>query len=145
VTQMRAYGAMVVVVETSADRWRLQSVSVRVFGRYPTSPFFGPVVGSNPFGIEGYKTIAFEMLGRADAALQRAAEPLGGHGLVCREYGLPGRRDLQLAVGMGSRCAGTPHLDIHNPAVAGQKRRTNGSWFSIGLRTPSLMPGVGSM
>lgn len=27
----------------------------------PTSPFFAPVVGSNPYGIEGYKTLAFEI------------------------------------------------------------------------------------
>jgi threonine synthase len=61
VTQMRAYGAMVVMVEDKADRWKLQSAGVREFGWYPTSPFFGPVVGSNPFGIEGYKTIAYEI------------------------------------------------------------------------------------
>ena len=58
---MRAYGAMVVAVENKADRWRLQSAGVREFGWYPTSPFFGPVVGSNPYGMEGYKTIAFEI------------------------------------------------------------------------------------
>ena len=61
VAQMRAYGAMVVVVENKADRWRLQSAGVREFGWYPTSPFFGPVVGSNPYGMEGYKTIAYEI------------------------------------------------------------------------------------
>lgn len=61
VLQMRAYGAMVVKVNDKADRWRLQSAGVREFGWYPTSPFFGPVVGSNPYGMEGYKTIAFEI------------------------------------------------------------------------------------
>jgi len=61
ITQIRAYGAMVVMVENKADRWKLQSAGVRKFGWYPTSPFFGPVVGSNPFGIEGYKTIAYEI------------------------------------------------------------------------------------
>lgn len=61
VAQMRAYGAMVVAVENKADRWRLQSAGVREFGWYPTSPFFGPVVGSNPYGMEGYKTIAYEV------------------------------------------------------------------------------------
>ena len=60
-TQMRAYGAMVVMVEDKDDRWRFQSAGVREFGWYPTSPFFGPVVGSNPFGMEGYKTIAYEI------------------------------------------------------------------------------------
>jgi threonine synthase len=61
VAQMRAYGAMVVAVEDKADRWRLQSAGVHRLGWYPTSPFFGPVVGSNPYGMEGYKTIAFEV------------------------------------------------------------------------------------
>jgi threonine synthase len=61
VLQMRAYGAMVVKVNDKADRWRLQSLGVRELGWYPTSPFFGPVVGSNPYGMEGYKTIAYEI------------------------------------------------------------------------------------
>ncbi|MCW5745142.1 MAG: pyridoxal-phosphate dependent enzyme [Alphaproteobacteria bacterium] len=61
IAQMRAYGAMVVTVEDKADRWRLQSAGVRQRGWYPTSPFFGPVVGSNPYGMEAYKTIAFEI------------------------------------------------------------------------------------
>src|SRR5882724_5935409 len=60
-TQMRAYGAMVVMVEDKDDRWRFQSAGVERFGWYPTSPFFGPVIGSNPFGMEGYKTIAYEI------------------------------------------------------------------------------------
>jgi threonine synthase len=61
VLQMRAYGAMVVKVNDRADRWRLQTLGVREFGWYPTSPFFGPVVGSNPYGMEAYKTIAYEI------------------------------------------------------------------------------------
>jgi len=61
VLQMRAYGAMVVKVNDKADRWRLQSAGVREFGWYPTSPFFGPVVGSNPYGMEAYKTISYEI------------------------------------------------------------------------------------
>jgi len=60
-TQMRAYGARVVAVENKADRWTLMAHAVREYGWFPTSPFFGPVVGSNPYGIEGYKTIAYEI------------------------------------------------------------------------------------
>jgi threonine synthase len=60
-TQMRAYGAMVLVVENKDDRWRLQSAGVNQLGWYSTSPFFCPVIGSNPFGMEGYKTIAYEI------------------------------------------------------------------------------------
>jgi threonine synthase len=62
VTQMRAYGATVVAVENKADRWTLMQHAVRRFGWFPTSPFFGPVVGSNPYGIEGYKTLAYELV-----------------------------------------------------------------------------------
>jgi threonine synthase len=61
VTQMRTYGTMLVKVADKADRWRLQTLGVREFGWYPTSPFFGPVVGSNPYGMEAYKTIAYEI------------------------------------------------------------------------------------
>jgi threonine synthase len=61
VTQMRAYGATVVAVENKGDRWPLMQHAVREFGWFPTSPFFGPVVGSNPYGIEGYKTLAYEI------------------------------------------------------------------------------------
>ena len=60
-TQMRSYGARVVMVENKGDRWTLMQHAVRSFGWFPTSPFFGPVVGSNPYGIEGYKTLAYEI------------------------------------------------------------------------------------
>ncbi len=62
VTQMQVYGATVVAVENKADRWVLMQHAVRKFGAFPTSPFFGPVVGSNPYGIEGYKTLAYEIV-----------------------------------------------------------------------------------
>ena len=50
-TQMRVYGATVIAVANKADRWPLMQHAVREFGWFPTSPFFGPVVGSNPYGI----------------------------------------------------------------------------------------------
>jgi threonine synthase len=65
-TQMRAYGATVVVCEDKADRWTLMEYAVRRYGWFPTSPFFGPVVGSNPYGIEGYKTLAYEIAEQMD-------------------------------------------------------------------------------
>jgi len=62
VTQMRAYGAEVIACESKDDRWTLMEHAVRNYGWFPTSPFFGPVVGSNPYGIEGYKTLAYEIV-----------------------------------------------------------------------------------
>jgi len=66
VTQMRAYGAMVLAVHEKADRWTLLEAGVRQLGWFPTSPFFAPAVGSNPFGIEGYKTLVYEIVEQLD-------------------------------------------------------------------------------
>ena len=60
-TQIRAYGATVIECRTKADRWTLMAHAVRSYGWFPTSPFFGPTVGSNPYGIDGYKTLAYEI------------------------------------------------------------------------------------
>lgn len=61
VAQMRAYGAMVLTVRDKGDRWTLLEAGIRRFGWFPTSPFFAPAVGSNPLGVEGYKTLAYEI------------------------------------------------------------------------------------
>jgi threonine synthase len=66
VTQMRAYGAMVLAVREKAQRWTLLEQGVRELGWFPTSPFFAPAVGSNPLGIEGYKTLAYEIAEQLD-------------------------------------------------------------------------------
>jgi threonine synthase len=60
-TLMQAYGAAVVECATSEARWELMRQGVERFGWYPTSGFIAPPVGSNPWGVEGYKTIAYEI------------------------------------------------------------------------------------
>ena len=60
-TQMRAYGALVVATLQKADRWTLLQACIDKLAWYPTSPFFGPPIGSNPYGVDGYKTMAFEL------------------------------------------------------------------------------------
>jgi threonine synthase len=60
-TLMQAYGAAVVACPTTEARWRLMREGVERLGWYPTSGFSAPPVGSNPWGIEGYKTIAYEI------------------------------------------------------------------------------------
>ncbi len=61
VTQMQTFGAMVVATRTKIDRWRLLQTGVTEWGWFPTSPYFGPPVGSNPYGVDGYKTLAYEV------------------------------------------------------------------------------------
>jgi threonine synthase len=60
-TLMQAYGAAVVACPTPDSRWALMREGIERFGWYPTSGFVTPPVGSNPWGIEGYKTIAYEI------------------------------------------------------------------------------------
>src|SRR5438477_4011632 len=60
-TLMQAYGAAVVACPTSESRWDLMRQGIERFGWYPTSGFVTPPVGSNPWGVEGYKTIAYEV------------------------------------------------------------------------------------
>ena len=66
VDQMRAMGAMVLECATKDDRWTTLEQAVREFGWFPTAPFFGPTIGSNPIGIEGYKTLAYEIACQRD-------------------------------------------------------------------------------
>lgn len=59
--QMQSYGARLVATERPADRWRLLAYGVERWGWYPAGNYVSPPVGSNPYGIEGYKTIAYEI------------------------------------------------------------------------------------
>jgi threonine synthase len=76
VAQMRAYGALVLTVENKDDRWKVISGGVREWGWYPITVFFGPAVGSNPYGIEGYKTIAYELVAELGDAPQWCVLPV---------------------------------------------------------------------
>ena len=58
---MRAYGAMVVAAPTGPDRWTLNRAVARAWGWLPLSNVADPPVGSHASGIEGHKTMAFEI------------------------------------------------------------------------------------
>jgi threonine synthase len=60
-TLMQAYGAAVVACPTPEARWSLMRRGVERLGWYPTGGYVVPPVGSNPWGVEGYKTIACEI------------------------------------------------------------------------------------
>jgi threonine synthase len=60
-TQIKKYGAKIVPLADKSQRWPLLAAGVERFGWFATSPFQAPVVGSHPMGIEGYKTLAYEI------------------------------------------------------------------------------------
>ncbi len=58
---VRSYGASIVATPTKSDRWVLMRRCVEDFGFYPNSNFADPPVGNDPYAIDGYKAIAFEI------------------------------------------------------------------------------------
>lgn len=58
---MQAYGAKVIVTPTARDRWTIMGECVDKFGWMPISGFQSPAIGSNCYGIDGYKSITFEV------------------------------------------------------------------------------------
>jgi len=58
---MQIYGAKVVSCKNSNERWELMSKCIGKYNWYPTGNYVYPPIGSNYYGIEGYKTIAFEI------------------------------------------------------------------------------------
>jgi len=60
-TLMQSYGAIVIALPTFEDRWKIMRKCVEQYGWYPISGYEATPLGSNFYGIEGYKTIAFEI------------------------------------------------------------------------------------
>lgn len=58
---MQVYGAKVVALSESFERWTIMKKCIDQFNWFPISNYVYPPVGSNFYGIEGYKTIAFEI------------------------------------------------------------------------------------
>ncbi len=60
--QIRKYGATVLPLVNKMDRWTLLAEAAARHGWFIASPYQAPVVGSHALGIEGYKTIAYEIV-----------------------------------------------------------------------------------
>jgi threonine synthase len=58
---MASYGAMVLQIDDDQARRRTLEACVRELGWYPVCNFSDPPVGGNLYGLEGYKTIGFEI------------------------------------------------------------------------------------
>ncbi|MBX9667345.1 MAG: pyridoxal-phosphate dependent enzyme [Candidatus Obscuribacterales bacterium] len=56
------HGAELHIRQGQDDRWGYMQQMVEKKGWYPVTNFLNPPSGSNPFGIEGYKTIAYEIV-----------------------------------------------------------------------------------
>jgi threonine synthase len=111
-TLMQVYGADVVALPAPADRWHLMRELVRTRGWEPVSGYCDPPIGSNPFGVDGYKTIAYEIFEQLAAVPEVVVVPAAyGDGLAGI---LRGFEDL-LALGLTDR---TPRMVAVDPLGA---------------------------
>ncbi len=80
---MQVYGAAVAAIEDLEGRWTVMRAGVRERGWVPVSGFADPPAGSNPWGVDGYKTIAYELFDDLGAAPDVVVVPTAyGDGLV---------------------------------------------------------------
>ena len=68
-TAMQIYGAKLFVLPTMADRTVLMERCVRDFGFVPASGLASPPIGSSCFGVDGYKSISFEIYEQMDQSV----------------------------------------------------------------------------
>ncbi|MCW2976963.1 MAG: hypothetical protein JWM06_2244 [Actinomycetia bacterium] len=60
-TLMQSYGAHVVALDTLEQRYAVMGQGIERFGWYAATNAVSPPVGSDPYGADGYKTIAYEI------------------------------------------------------------------------------------
>lgn len=60
-TQMGVYGSKLVAMPTMQDRWKMVELLVDKYGWFNTAGFSSPAIGSNPYAVDGYKTLGFEL------------------------------------------------------------------------------------
>jgi threonine synthase len=137
---MQSYGAQVVAFEQPIDRWTVMEAGIRERGWIPMSGWVSPPSGSNPFGIEGYKTIAYELVEQLAGAPDAIVAPVAyGDGITGLVRGFEDLRALGLIETVPRIIAAEPHGPIaavlagtdvevpSEPSVA----------FSIAALTPS--------
>ncbi|MFQ5578672.1 MAG: pyridoxal-phosphate dependent enzyme [Anaerolineae bacterium] len=96
---MQSYGARLFTVPTREDRFKLVQQGMARRGWYPATNLSEPPVGSNCLGVEGYKTLAFEVALALNFAMPDAivVPTSNGDGLFGMWRGLAELQELGLA------------------------------------------------
>lgn len=89
------HGARLVAAQTPLQRWQVMAERVKTGEWYPATNFSLPAVGSNPFGVDGYRSIALELLRDVGADCSDVVVPTSRGDLL---WGIArGFKDLQRA------------------------------------------------
>lgn len=98
------HGATLLAAQTPQRRWQVLADRVRAGDWYPATNFIVPAVGSNPFGVDGYRSLAFELF------LQLGAQ-------ACSDVVVPtSRADLLWGIARGYR-------DLQRSGLSGEPPR----------------------
>jgi threonine synthase len=88
-------GGRLVALPRAELRWTLMDMAVAELGWYPASNFSNPPIGSNPYAIDGYKAIAWEIVQQLGSPPDWVVCPTGYGDLL---YGMhKGFSEIQLA------------------------------------------------
>lgn len=63
---IEATGAKLVVTSSTEERWPLLKLAATELGWYPLTNYIDPPTGSNWYGTEGYKSVAYEIVAALD-------------------------------------------------------------------------------
>ena len=102
-------GAELISVEDALDRWRLLGDMGKETGSFPATNYLIPPVGSNHFGIEGLKTVAYELVEDCGDELDAVLVPTSRGDLVWSLY--DGFRQMMA----GGHIARIPRLYVVEP------------------------------
>ncbi len=75
-TFMQVYGACVIGAGSGPDRWKILKKMVDEYGWFPATNYTVPITGSNPWGIEGYKIIAYELYRQMEKLPDKIVVPI---------------------------------------------------------------------
>ena len=104
--QMSVYGTYLIAAPTIQDRWSLMEEGVDQLGWFPTTVYGWPFFGSNCYGIEGYKTIGYEIVDQSF------------HWLAARPHRVPGRRGRRVLRGVQRDRGVRPRLSLSIACLA---------------------------
>jgi threonine synthase len=75
--QMAVYGAKLISAPSVQARWKLVAEGVDRLGWFPIPVFMYPPIGSTCYGVEGYKTIAYEIIEQLGRVPDCVVSPVG--------------------------------------------------------------------
>lgn len=139
--QMGVYGTKMIATPTIQDRWKMVEACVDEWGWFPVTVFVYPLVGSNCYGIEGYKTVAFELVEQLGRPPAHVVMPVGaGDAFYGTWKGFKEYRDLGFTDDVPTMIAAEVFGPLENALAKGLDHLEEVPWgptpaISVGLNT----------